>query len=357
MLKSKKNHLRIGAAALAVTITLGTVAAFALYKPAPQSYTVCSDDGYYSETTYYLTEDAYNNNIPASDNSDKTVRRAAKASSGSSNSNDEEFVLGAVKTVWVKETSDEDGNITESELLTKEEVDEIGNIGSEDASADIGEDPETAQPDMLVPNRPGDGGGGGPVETTVGTDSGSLYLLNISMEVVYNASKEEYSATGQASWAEQLVWYQDEYKAAEESSLDYIAMTWGGDSVLKATSKTISGKYYDGDAAVQFSRAKSDSYAGYVWQFHEKEYKYGDELENATANVTLARVGAMQNKETCIKLTYIHTFDEFNYTPSFSIGFDASLTGEISFSAEVSVDMSTEDDQWQIELDVPNIMY
>lgn len=46
----------------AIGLTLAVLAGTALYcwlGYKPSSYTVCSDDGYYSETTYYRTEEAF----------------------------------------------------------------------------------------------------------------------------------------------------------------------------------------------------------------------------------------------------------------------------------------------------------
>lgn len=55
-----KKSARIAAAALAATVTFGAMAFALSYKPAADSYTIASEDGgYYSETTYYLTEEAF----------------------------------------------------------------------------------------------------------------------------------------------------------------------------------------------------------------------------------------------------------------------------------------------------------
>ena len=55
-----KKSARIAAAALAATVTFGAMAFTLSYKPAADSYTIASEDGgYYSETTYYLTEEAF----------------------------------------------------------------------------------------------------------------------------------------------------------------------------------------------------------------------------------------------------------------------------------------------------------
>ncbi|MDE5722418.1 MAG: hypothetical protein K2I30_06770 [Clostridia bacterium] len=64
------------------------------------SYTVCSDDEYYSETTYYLTEELFNQRNGQNQKS-ATGKKLAAEDKG-------EFVLAAEKKVWVAETYDGD---------------------------------------------------------------------------------------------------------------------------------------------------------------------------------------------------------------------------------------------------------
>ena len=120
MMKPNKRAVRITAAVLAATFTLVAVGALAAIRPKPDSYTVYADDGYYSETTYYLTEKAYNEhaaeNAPATTQT-KSTKQAM--SSSQTENDDEQFVVAAEKTVWVKETSDENGNVINSTLLSK----------------------------------------------------------------------------------------------------------------------------------------------------------------------------------------------------------------------------------------------
>ena len=125
MIKPNRRAVRITAAALAATFTLVAVGALAAIRPKPDSYTVYADDGYYSETTYYLTEEAYNEhaaeNAPATTQT-KSTKQAM--SSSQTENDDEQFVVAAEKTVWVKETSDENGNVINSTLLSKNDLKE-----------------------------------------------------------------------------------------------------------------------------------------------------------------------------------------------------------------------------------------
>lgn len=266
-------------------------------------YTVCEEDGYYSETTYFLTEEAYTD--------------IGNASADSSDG--EEFVSATRKRVWVCEFYSEADETTESQLLSKSEVDEIESEADGVAAA---------------------------ASTLVGSDSESFYYLDIDMAVYYNTGSETYSVTGDASW--QKVWTWNSMKAAEEDICDYIGITWGGAGTLCATSKSISGYYYN-SKAVSFSRKISDSYAGYVWQFNEKSGYLGKELESATANVTLEKDGELLGKTTNVKMTYIHTYSDFSGS--------VSLSADSDGTAAASVSLSQSTDSWQIEIDVAGISY
>lgn len=326
---------RIAAAALAATVTFGAMAFALSYKPAADSYTIASDDGgYYSETTYYLTEEAFG----VYESQRQAGKPAAKAMSASSKSTSEseqedgEFVMGVAKSVWVAETTDEDGNVVESELLTKDEMDDYG-ISTM----------AVTRPwfDRVIVG--GGGGGGGYSDEEIGESEDSLYLLDISLAVTYNKGTKQYSATGNATWAEQLVWIDETYKAAEESYLDFLAISWGGDGNLKAESHSITGKYYDGNAAVNFTQKMANPYEAFVWQFYEKEGFLGDELEYAKANVILGNTYEKQNKETYIAMTYTHNYGD--------------LECEFSFGLDALVSFVEYERAWEISIYIPEIEY
>lgn len=282
------------------------------------TYTVITDAGYYAKTTYFLTEQAYQeylaNEHPSTNLSVQT------ASETNASDEDVEFVVAAVKTVCVYEQVGTDGNVTESRLLTKPEFDK-----ELDDSISSGFENDT-----------------------IGVDEESLYYLNISMSVVYNNSSKQYSVTGTASWKEEIVWAWDNYKAAEEFHFDYIGFTWGGNNSIISKSQSISGNYYNGEA-VSFSRKTSDSYVGYVWQFNEKSGYLGKEMELATAKIDLAKVGTSENKETNVKMTYIHTYGSFEESISFTPTEEGWIAPSLTFTKT--------ENQWQIEIDVPGIKY
>lgn len=286
------------------------------------TYTIITDDGYYAKTTYYLTEQAYQDYLESAQPSMNYSAKSANATSRSVNTSDEdiEFVLGAVQTVCVYEQVGTDGNITESRLLTSPEID-----GILDESIS-----------------------GGFENDTIGVDAESFYYLNISMSVVYNNSSKQYSITGTASWKEEVVSALDSYKAAEEWDFDYIGFTWGGDKALIAKSQEISGNYYN-DQKVSFARKTSDAYVGYVWQFKEKSGFLGKEMELATAKVDLAKVGTSENKETNVKMTYIHTYGAVDGSVSFNITENKKIAPSLTLSKTQK--------QWQIEIDITGIKY
>lgn len=341
--KKIRRYTRPVAMVTALLIMGAALAAIASVKPHSNTYTVYSDDGYYSETTYYLNEEDFARQIEAS--REKGDKYSTTSSELTPTGEDEEFVLGISKNVWVQEVTDEEGNVTESKLLKKQEIEEYCKHA---ATAGAKINPVAAKSSgnwftdlwqSFLDHLP----------DPVGSDSGELYLLTVSMSVGYYPETQKYTVSGTASWAEQLVWFLDTYRAAEESYLDYISLTWGGENVLKAESKSCEGKYYDSDATFNCSRKHSDSYAGFVWQFNEKEGILGDELEYVKPHATLVRTGNLQNKETNVKLTYIHTYDVIEGNISFSIDSDGKL--------EASANLSKSEKQWQIELDVPGLEY
>lgn len=84
-----------------------------------------ADDGYFSQTTYYKTEEAYEEHLKAAYPEQKQYRTVSSKLTADEE-DDEQFVMGAVKSVWVAEEYDEDGNVTESHLMSKEEMDDNG---------------------------------------------------------------------------------------------------------------------------------------------------------------------------------------------------------------------------------------
>lgn len=318
-----KKSARIAAAALAATVTFGAMAFALSYKPAADSYTIASEDGgYYSETTYYLTEEAFGEY----ENGKQTGKPAAKAMSASSESTSEseqeggEFVMGVAKSVWVMEEVDEDGNVVDSQLLTKDEMDDYG-ISTMSVSNKFHQD------NMFD----GQGSGGGYPDEEIGNESATLHRLTIDAKVTYNEGTEKYSVTGNASWKAEFALFED-LKTAEHRYLDYFAISWGGEGALQATSHSFTGKYHAGNDRLEhdvtYAKAFSDYKIGYVWEFSEKSSTWGKELKLATIKATIERTKPLEYL-TSIRVTYIHTYDELSGTltvgASTADGFEAAV--------------------------------
>lgn len=326
----KKSKLLIGSTLILSVITLLSCFIPIIAKSSTRSqstYTITTNDGYYAETTYFLTEQAYNNYKNSNESHTYSSRQANDTVINTKNiyakNEESEFVIAAVQTVCVYEQSDDDGNITESRLLTSEEKESF-----ETSSNTVSTYAVTSE--------------------TIGSKKESLYYLNINMTVEYNLNNKQYTITGMASWADKLVWAWESYKAAEEDYFDYIGITWGGDRTFVSTSQSISGNYYNGNA-VNFTRRTSDSYVGYVWQFNEKSGYLGKEMEFAMAKINIANIDTFKNKETNAKMTYIHTYGKINGTVSFNYNSNNN--------AAAGVTLSETEKQWQIEIDVPGIAY
>lgn len=326
-----KKSARIAAAALAATVTFGAMAFALSYKPAADSYTIASEDGgYYSETTYYLTEEAfgeYESGKQAGKPAAKTMSASAKNTSESEQESGE-FVMGVAKSVWVMEELDEDDNVVDSQLLTKDEMDDYGisTMGVKRPWFD----------QVII-------GGGGDGSTKIGSDKLTNYKLTIELTVRYYSSSDTYNVIGSADW---ILPDNNVITSPECTALDFLGITWGGNGALKAKESGISG-LYSNSQSVNFVRKNSDSYGGYVWQFFEQTAN-GYAMNYALANVILEKTDNGEGGETNAKLTYIHTYE------GVSVG--TSIQGGSSGFAG-SVTINTVDRTWQIEIDVPEINY
>lgn len=87
-------------------------------------FTVCNDDEYYSETTYFLNEKEYEKYLRETGTERDGEKSAAKRAA-SAEQDGEIFVQAAVKKVWVAEAKDDSGNVVNSRLMKKAEIDKI----------------------------------------------------------------------------------------------------------------------------------------------------------------------------------------------------------------------------------------
>lgn len=290
-------------------------------------FTVCNDDEYYSETTYFLNEKEYEKYLRETGTERDGEKSAAKRAA-SAEQDGEIFVQAAVKKVWVAEAKDDSGNVVNSRLMKKAEIDKIDNFDTDTLATSGTEPPEY-----------------------IGGDSESKFKLDISMSVLYDQYEDTFLVYGNAYWEAKLVSWWDKNESAEEDYNDYLGITWGGKGeYLKEINRSIEGVYHN-DEVVSFSRKTSEPYAGYVWQFREKSGWMGKEMKNAHAMVELQKVYAKQNLETAAKLTYIHTYGDFKIVPGLTI----NVGPDIGVSAAIG--WEDEEKSWQIEIAVAGLKF
>jgi hypothetical protein len=184
--------------------------------------------------------------------------------------------------------------------------------------------------------------------SAIGSDQETYAKLTIYL-TVYENSDGTYQAYSSADWVNTSTGTGGSDWPA--TGLDFISLTWGGGGELKTVSKAASGYYQFSQGSISFSRAQSDSYSGYCWQFNDIKPAlltnyYADVIN---ANVKIKKTySTVQNKETNVKFTYIHTYQ--------------STTGSISISggtsgAAAGISLSSTPNKWQIEIDVPGVKY
>jgi hypothetical protein len=239
-----------------------------------------------------------------------------------------DIVSTATKEVYVIETLDEQGVISESRFMTNDEVDEFS---SKVSTGVITADPVSTMSNIYVGEDGGEHQGG---------------KLTISL-VVYRDASRNYYAYGTADWYNGIYWALSG-KNIPSIGYDFIGITWGGNGELKNVAKSFSGIYQYDKGSIPSSKASSDTYAGYVWQFDEKyDLIYCADYIDVYAKLQKT-YSTYKGKETNIKLTYIHTYQET--TGAIDIGVDSSgIAGGIS--------LSSCEKQWHLEVDVPGITY
>lgn len=339
MIKPNRRAVRITAAVLATTLTLGAVAPLAAIKPKPDSYTVYANDGYYSETTYYLTEEAYNEHAAENAPATTQTRSTRQAMSSSQTENDDEqFVIAAEKTVWVEEISDENGNVINSTLLSKNDLKEYF---AEVESAENNSSPKI----MPVVRKPITGED---IPEPVGNDSTEKYRLSINISILYDKAEKEYLVDSNARWSSDTLFDYAE-RCPEPYIRDYISLTWSGEERFYLSKMSTSGNYTNGKE-VQISQCRYDETSGIFWDFNEQNKTFGGYAEKVNASVDLVKAST---KKTTIRFTYIHTYEESNLLPSlhFNVGYD----GKVYVEAGLEAALQTEDKLWAIEVFVPNI--
>lgn len=300
---------------IALTLSLLVLAGIALYcfTTRPGTYTVYADDGYYSETTYYLTEAAYERGVPLDE----------RISLGEEN----DFALAVQKDVWVYESTDENGVVTESRLLGKEEAEQAEAVFADTAIVQNAED-----------------------TTLIDEDSESWYRLSTYF-YVSNNNLDGYTLHGAVSWQNLLAAAWETEKAAEEENADYLCLSWGGGESLYKESDSASATYYN-NQEVEISKCIDETREGVIWQFHEKSGWLGKELKQGDFYVNLVREYASMGRLAQAQMTYVHTYKNYEGVISLEAGIK---DGGVSLAAGVS--LSKEDHQWQIQMGLECLEY
>lgn len=286
------------------------------------SFTMCSDGDYYSETTYYLTEELFNQRNGQNQKSAAGKKLTAEDKG--------EFVLAAEKKVWVAEKYNGDGNPKDSRLLKKSEVEAYKRDS-------LNENSDTLRTSATH---------------SLGTDKESYYALSIMLTADYYADSDWYKVSGFSMWEKNYSSNDNKY-IAEKGYEDYVGFTWGGEGTIQGSDYNMRGYFSDFvnnqsyNKPLSVSRCLTNSFSGVVWQFIEKNQD-GKSLTQGSSYVTLTKVGELQNKMTSVRFTYIHTYDIVKGTVSINVG-AGGLAGGIS--------LSSAEKQWQIEIDLSGIEY
>ena len=186
-----------------------------------------------------------------------------------------EVVSATKQTVYVIDTLNNGGEVYNSRLMTAAEVSQYKSDLMLKGNTWVGEDGETHQGGKL-----------------------SIFL------VVYKDSSRNYYAYGTADWKNGVYSGGINGPAA---GYDFLAITWGGGGELKNTDRSISGAYQYNQGTISFSRAQSDTYCGYCWQFNETKGAYFADYIDCYAKLQKT-YSTYKGKATNIRLTYIHTY-------------------------------------------------
>ena len=118
-MKNQKIIFKLIVSCAIVTALLSLLIISCFLKPinVSNTFTVYSDDDYYSETTYFKDEDEFYKRTSA--NNQKNSVKALNQTS------DKKFVAGIEKKVWVGETYGNNGQTINSRLLKKSEVESL----------------------------------------------------------------------------------------------------------------------------------------------------------------------------------------------------------------------------------------
>lgn len=332
---TKKSYLKLKVAFTSILLALVFALSFTLSifstKANADTRTVCEDNEYYSETTYFLTESAYNKHLKKI-GAEETLKK------------NEQFVLSASKKVCVQETTDEQGKVIDSHPLKKAELEQLAQKRS--AETDNG-DSDTPNGPAKIPKNIYDQiiitDGGGAYYETLKSKSSDQYFLTIEFVIGQDTLTKEYRLAGKSVW--QSITEFDTKKVPESSAFDYVGITWGGNGNLVSENYFTHG-IYSNNSDMHISTKLDNPERGYVWQFQEKLNGYP--MNYGTFYAYVNSVNKEFTNTTTANMTYIHTYNETTGTVSFNIGTDGASLG-LSFSATK--------DYWDIQVGLYGLQY
>lgn len=318
---------------LLLTALILSIFIFYISEQSYDYYTVYADDGYYSETTYLLNENSYHQYVQLQGANEEISQRNSLQTTSSIK--DYDFVGAIVKDVWVSEKTDENGVVIDSDLMTKNELDELRAV---QASAQTLAQSTTLSTGETVVDRNED-------------SKASKYRLTIKLSLYHIMPDDKYYVVAKSSWKQEFVWFWMGEEAAEEGSEDIMGVTWGGSGNIKAVGNySISGRYYDGAGYVTFSSVEENRFGAYIWSFFEKSGWGGKELQEAAATLYL-QSQTNENKETNIKFSYIHTYGSIDISGSVGVSMGSNP------SVAPSLTINTTNNAWKIGIDCGGLFY
>lgn len=224
------------------------------------------------------------------------------------------LVSGVSQKVYVSEERNDDGYVIESHLMSEDEVNEY-----------------LSQTRAVIP----------PSGAEDSTTKGTLTLTLL----VYDRGTGNYAVYGTADWVCNA--YSQPGVNTPAPKDDYLAFNWGGDEAFTLSTKRISANYKIVESSATFSQCLTDPYSGICWSFLEYDGVYG--IDTIDAFISLYTTDpTVGSNETDVKLTYIHSYNSFTGSVSFTVG-TSGLAGGIVATPTT--------DSWQIQVAVPGLKY
>lgn len=317
---TKKKAIKLAIVAVTALVAVNAAAMSFTYNAFADSYTVYSNDEYYSETTYIYSDSAYKDyNKQYGIDTQANSEIYSSHNLTSDNIQNKEFVAAVSKNIWVSESTQK------SQLMTYNDINTLNQ----------GQTPTTTNTSDPVDE--------------IGNESTTYHRLTIQLCLYREDINGYYFIITNSSWKAEWVWAWQNAESAEEFSDDYICISWGGNKQIEAIFDVADGNYYGGQE-INVRKELSDSKAGYVWRFREISGYLGKEAEKIMAAVML-NPETNYNLDTNVKLTYIHTYNQIDLSGKISLTFGKNIEA----AAEVAIDVT--ENNWQIQLDTYGLIY